>query len=220
MTYQFDIEDATKYGVDESIMLQNIKFWVRTNKANGTNQFDGSTWTYNSAKAFTKLFPFWTEKQIRRVLKSLTDQGVIKSGNYNKSKYNHTTWYALIDENMLFPSEITDIPKREHQSPETVTTVTDSKQHIKNTNKSSTADDFKTFISTTEIMAKRDLYPNELQDLKLLYAENKETMETALYRNKNTIRHPVDFFRRCIEVDNRPKQLGLMIHSFKVGMTA
>lgn len=97
MTYQFDTDIAAIYGVDESIMIANLQFWIRKNEANGKHFHDGRFWTYNSIEAFTKLFPFWTARQIRRIIKSLEDKGVIVTGNYNTSAYDRTTWYAFGD---------------------------------------------------------------------------------------------------------------------------
>lgn len=97
MTYQFDTDIAAQYGVDESIMIANLQFWIRKNEANGKHFHEGRFWTYNSIDAFTKLFPFWTARQIRRILKSLEEKGVIVTGNYNTSAYDRTTWYAFGD---------------------------------------------------------------------------------------------------------------------------
>jgi len=101
MVYHFDIEHAKKYGVDEAIMLQNFIFWIRKNKASGRHFHDNHYWTFNSKNAFAELFPFWTEAQIKRILNSLKDQGVIVLGNYNKIPYDRTNWYALADESLL-----------------------------------------------------------------------------------------------------------------------
>lgn len=98
MKYMFDVELAKKYGLEEAIFLENLIFWVIRNRANQTNYFDGRTWTYNSVRAFNVLFPFWTTKQIRRVLDSLLKQGVIVKGNYNQNPYDRTLWYALDEE--------------------------------------------------------------------------------------------------------------------------
>ena len=97
MTYSFDTELAQKLGVNEAILLQNIVFWLLKNKANNSNYYDGRYWTYNSHKAFKELFPFWTENQIRRILESLFEKGVILKGDYNSSPYDKTKWYALSD---------------------------------------------------------------------------------------------------------------------------
>ncbi len=96
-TIVFDSDIAAKYGVDEAILIANFAFWIEKNQANGRNFYDGRFWTYNSIDAFTKLFPFWTARQIRRILKSLEDQNVIITGNYNPSTYDRTIWYAFSD---------------------------------------------------------------------------------------------------------------------------
>lgn len=98
MHYIFDTDIAVAYGVDEAIMLQNIIYWINKNAANGKAFHDGRYWTYCSAEGFVKLFPFWSAPQIRRILKSLEDQGAIVSGSYNDNKYDRTKWYALSDD--------------------------------------------------------------------------------------------------------------------------
>lgn len=103
MQHHFDIEIAEKYGLNEAIILNNIRFWVLHNEANGTNFHDGRFWTYNSQKAFEKLFPYMKPFTVRTALKSLEDNGLIITGNYNKSSYDRTKWYTLSDKvNMLF----------------------------------------------------------------------------------------------------------------------
>lgn len=95
MVYQFDTDIAATFGVEEAIMIYNFAFWIRKNEANGRHFYDGRYWTYNSVEALTQLFPFWSARQIRRILKSLEDKGVIVTGNYNQSAYDRTTWYAF-----------------------------------------------------------------------------------------------------------------------------
>lgn len=97
-TFVFDEGDAKRYGVDEAVMLWNLRFWIEKNEANRKHFHEGRYWTYSSAEAFTKLFPFWSAGQIRRVLKSLQTQGAILVGNFNTSAYIRTAWYALSDD--------------------------------------------------------------------------------------------------------------------------
>jgi len=101
MCYSFSIDDAENYGLDEAVMLYNFKYWIMHNKANNKNFNDGRTWTFNSVSSFNKLFPFWSERQISRILKSLIDKGVLITGNYNKVAYDRTLWYAFKDESIL-----------------------------------------------------------------------------------------------------------------------
>ena len=95
MQHIFDVDIAVKYGVLEAILIKNIYYWIVKNKANNKNYYDGSYWTYNSIKAFKELFPYASERQISNALKHLEKEGIIKVGNYNKSAYDRTNWYAF-----------------------------------------------------------------------------------------------------------------------------
>jgi len=101
MEYSFNIDHAKSYGVEEAIMLKNFIFWIKTNKANRKHSHDEKWWTYNSAKDYVDIFPFWNEGKIQRIIHSLINQKVIKTGNYNKTKYDRTRWFCLVDESML-----------------------------------------------------------------------------------------------------------------------
>lgn len=128
----FDVDVAKEYGVNEAIMIKNFQFWISKNKANDQNIYEGHCWTYNSVKGWAELFPFWTAKQVRIILDSLIEKGVLQKGNYNNSQYDRTTWYAFVNEekwiclngqmdlpkkangfaqnNQPIPDNITDIP--------------------------------------------------------------------------------------------------------------
>lgn len=98
MYYQFNGEMAERYGVNEAIFIQNLYFWIKQNQANDKNFFEDRYWTYNTANALSTLFPFWSLQQIKRIIKKLNDNGLLLLGNFNKSKYDRTSWYALSDE--------------------------------------------------------------------------------------------------------------------------
>jgi uncharacterized phage protein (TIGR02220 family) len=138
-SYSFDTDDAVNYGVDEAIILHNFKYWISHNIANKQNLHDGKTWTYNSFSALQEIFPFFTYKQIRRIIKSLLDQEVIITGNYNKKGYDRTTWYSLTDEKSLLhnmcPNGHIHLPKRAHSSAQTGTPIPDIKPDIKQVQK-------------------------------------------------------------------------------------
>ena len=93
----FQTDIATQYGVNAAILLEHIGFWIEKNEANDTNYFDGTYWTFNSVRALCHMFPYMTDRAIRNALKRLIDEGLIITGNYNKSQYDRTLWYALTD---------------------------------------------------------------------------------------------------------------------------
>lgn len=94
MINQFDTEVAMHVGINAAVIYRNIQYWCEKNRTNEMNEHEGLFWTYNSIKAFCKQFPYLTEKQIRSSLKLLEEKGYIKSGNFNKSSYDRTKWYA------------------------------------------------------------------------------------------------------------------------------
>lgn len=95
MFHTFNTNIAKKYGVNCAVILQNLYFWIEKNKANNKHFYDGNYWTYNSKKAFGKIFGYLSERQIDYALKKLIDDGVIITGNYNAVAYDRTLWYAI-----------------------------------------------------------------------------------------------------------------------------
>lgn len=97
MYHSFDVDLAKLYGVNEAIILNNIAFWVAKNEANKHNCFDGKYWTFNSAKAFSALFPYMSERTIQRVIKHLIEEKLIETGNFNDDPRNRTNYYTLTE---------------------------------------------------------------------------------------------------------------------------
>jgi len=99
----FDEQIALELGVECAILLSNIQFWVKKNRANGEEKHfhDGRWWTYNSAGSFAKLFPYWKERTVYNYLDKLEKAGYVMSGNYNKFKYDRTKWYTSETEKSL-----------------------------------------------------------------------------------------------------------------------
>lgn len=142
MNYSFNTQHAVQYGLDEAVMLHNLLFWLAKNKANSSNIHDGKVWTFNSASAFTQLFPFWNQRKIARILLSLEGQGAIESGCYNQAGYDKTKWYSspLLDSfvnsvqsnDQICPIDTPDLSNRYTNS---VQPIPNSKHQIENSNK-------------------------------------------------------------------------------------
>ncbi len=98
MNYAFNVDIANIVGVEKAVLIENIAFWIKKNKANGRNEREGRFWTYNSSRAFAELFPFWTTSKIQRMLRTLEEDRYILSGTYNKVQYDRTKWYTITDE--------------------------------------------------------------------------------------------------------------------------
>ena len=93
---------AINFGYIEAVLLFHFMFWIDFNRKKEQHFHNERYWTYSSIATLHKsYFPFFSEGQIRRAIDSLFKQNVIMKGNYNKFKYDKTTWYALTDEDRL-----------------------------------------------------------------------------------------------------------------------
>lgn len=146
MNHSFNVEYATTYGLEEAIIIENFIFWITKNRANEKHQhevlIDGvkeiRTFTYNSAKALTELFPYMNERRIYRVMESLVEQGVLIKGNYSSNGYDRTLWYAFKMENAfcgvgksIYQNRKMDSPNKETHLPNLVNHDTDINTDIK-----------------------------------------------------------------------------------------
>ena len=101
--HMFDEKIATRVGVHAAVIYQNILFWTEKNAANEKHLYEGRFWTYNSVKAWQKLLPYLTEKQIRSAIDRLVEEGLIVTGVFNANPYDRTKWYS--------PSVYMDLPE-------------------------------------------------------------------------------------------------------------
>lgn len=114
MEHSFDINIAKEYGIEEAIFIKHFYFWVKKNACNGSNCFDGKYWTFNKMDTFVKLFPYLTLKQVRRVIDSLKEKGLLETGVFNKTKFDRTLWYTLTEKAFaLFGETLPAAPKNE-----------------------------------------------------------------------------------------------------------
>ena len=88
---------ATRVGLKEAIVLQQIHYWlVSKERAKETNYYlDGRWWVYNTAEEWKEQLPFMGVSTIRRVLASLREKGIVVVANYNRAPYDKTLWYSI-----------------------------------------------------------------------------------------------------------------------------
>jgi hypothetical protein len=98
MEHSFSISVAKDFSVGAAIIVRHLQYWILLNRANKHNKINGKTWTYNTHKALTEVFTYWSEPQIKRILRTLVDGEVIEKAYHNKNKWDKTTWYAFTDE--------------------------------------------------------------------------------------------------------------------------
>ena len=93
--HAFNVEEAEKYGIEQAILLQHIRFWCIQNKGKESHEHDGKVYMYQSASEMQKHYPYWSRQKISRILRDMESVGIIISGNFNKIGYDQTKWYTL-----------------------------------------------------------------------------------------------------------------------------
>jgi DnaD/phage-associated family protein len=89
-------ELAVKVGLNESIILQQIHYWLEINKKVGRNHLENRFWTYNKYEDWKKQFPFWSVSTIKRAIYNLENQNLLTSTDkFNKMKIDKTKWYSI-----------------------------------------------------------------------------------------------------------------------------
>lgn len=93
---------ASKIGLQEALVLQQVHYWIMINKRQGRNFQDGRYWTYNTLETWHKeTFYFWSIDTVKRTFKKLEKSKILISGNFNKKKFDRTKWYS-IDYDVLY----------------------------------------------------------------------------------------------------------------------
>ena len=87
---------AQKIGLNEAIVLQQILYWVKNDRAG--EFINGYKWIYNSIPQWSTQFPFWSEATIKRTLASLRDKGCIVADQLSKDPRDKTLYYRLSDD--------------------------------------------------------------------------------------------------------------------------
>lgn len=96
MNHSFNVEIAEQYGIEKAILLENFYFWIKKNEANKKNIHEGRPYTYNSAEAFEKLFPYMKARRIAQLLREMEkEDSLLLSGQFGQ--YNRTKSYSLTD---------------------------------------------------------------------------------------------------------------------------
>lgn len=86
---------AKVLGLNETIVLQQINYWLEVNRKKNHNFRDGKYWTYNTIEEWREEFPFWSKETVKRIFKKLRDMNLLLTANYNTMKMDRTIWYSI-----------------------------------------------------------------------------------------------------------------------------
>lgn len=107
--HSFSLEVAEEYGIEAAILIHHFQHWINKNMRKDRNSCDGRTWTYQTLDDMHANFPYLTKDKLRDTLDLLSNgktrkmkgnkiEPVLVIGNYNKTKFDRTLWYAFTDE--------------------------------------------------------------------------------------------------------------------------
>jgi hypothetical protein len=102
---------AEVWGVDIAVLMEQIVYWLRLNSKKPGMRINEKVWFYQSVQNLhDDYFPFWTPRQIEKLLDYTVKNHLLLTGNFNKRKYDKTKWYTVMDERFL--SENDFVPER------------------------------------------------------------------------------------------------------------
>lgn len=205
MNHSFNTEYARKYGIEEAIVIENFIFWIKKNHANSENikeiEIDGvkeqRVFTYNSAKALAELFPYFSEKQIYRIMESLEKQSILIKAHFNSNNHNRITWYCFKDQNSFLEigkwnhisipeKEKSNSHNREIHLPKKENHYTDINQ-IENKNIEEEIKNSSTPSKVLEKQKEESSFANRMLDLKDVVSSPVLNRQEAFQRMVNTI---------------------------------
>lgn len=101
-TLQVDRTLAQALGLNASIVLRQVQYWLERNEENSRKPEsdehfrEGCWWTYNTYESWQeKNFDFWSYDTVRRTFQQLIGLGLLFEGNYNKRRSDQTKWYTI-----------------------------------------------------------------------------------------------------------------------------
>lgn len=95
------------FGPAASLIIGEILYWIRKNKDDGRNFYDGSNWTYNSLNVYAKKLNL-KKNTVQYALKKLIDGGILRTvrvgGIFSPNKYDRTKAYAFTEKGIRYLS--------------------------------------------------------------------------------------------------------------------
>jgi hypothetical protein len=112
--HAFDVHLATEYGIKEAIIIHHFQYWIEINQRLKRNRHEGRTWSYQTLDEIAAHFPYLSKSSVFDIIEKLCRgkgrksqkdeldfEPVLMKGNFNKTAYDQTIWYAFINEEMF-----------------------------------------------------------------------------------------------------------------------
>lgn len=87
---------AQRIGLEKSIILQQVHFWLEINKRDGNNYFEDCFWVYSSLDQWQERdFIWWSKRKLITLFNELCDLGLLIRQQFNKSIGDCTNYYTI-----------------------------------------------------------------------------------------------------------------------------
>ena len=108
--HSFDHELACIVGLEKSIILKNISFWVAENERRGQKKYfeNGTWWTEESLTSLAKKYPYMKRASIGRWINELHNSGwiLMVGSSGGKNRYSTSKVFQLWDAGLDWQSEL------------------------------------------------------------------------------------------------------------------
>lgn len=129
--------------LDKAVILQQIHYWLERS----TNLKDGYKWVYNSMAEWNKQFPWIAIATLKRKFKSLEDENLLITGNYNRAKFDKTKWYRINYD------VLNEMVQRSYQNDTTKVSKCDDEEYQNDTTNTIDYTEITTEITTKDILS-------------------------------------------------------------------
>lgn len=105
------LEMIKHYSADGAIFINHFLMWINGRARHGKNFHEGRTWYYITLQELHSIFYCYSKRQIERILANLVKQDVLIKGNFNKTGYDRTAWYAFKNEDKFNIVKNVSVPR-------------------------------------------------------------------------------------------------------------
>jgi len=79
MNHSINVEVAKRLGVNAALIIANLAYLQHNRQAQGGEKYymEGRWWVHHTYESLAAVRPYFSVQQIRRIMKSLVDQGVV-----------------------------------------------------------------------------------------------------------------------------------------------
>lgn len=97
--HSFNPKYAQKYGIEEAIIIENIKFWIDNKNAFSDEKiwYNGKLWLRLTGEYLYDNFNYITRSTMRRTLYRLIESNVLETDSFNDVEMCRGLWYAFTD---------------------------------------------------------------------------------------------------------------------------